>query len=69
MCLYHGGVLESNPHDKLGNYCILFIGEIIFLIQATAQKLQMQGVQLNSPSVLPQDVGVSEDDPHWIIYR
>ncbi|XP_061693623.1 cilia- and flagella-associated protein 46 isoform X2 [Syngnathoides biaculeatus] len=40
----------------------------IFLL-ATAQKLQMQGVQLNSPAVLPQDVDVSEDDPHWIIYR
>ncbi|XP_051937204.1 cilia- and flagella-associated protein 46 [Hippocampus zosterae] len=46
------------------------LAEICFITaEATAQKLQMQGVQLNSPAVLPQDVGVSEDDPHWIIYR
>uniref|UniRef100_A0A3Q2XJ12 Uncharacterized protein n=1 Tax=Hippocampus comes TaxID=109280 RepID=A0A3Q2XJ12_HIPCM len=60
---------EARSKMSRWNYCTLFLGEIIFLIQATAQKLQMQGVQLNSPAVLPQDVGVSEDDPHWIIYR
>ncbi|XP_077469731.1 cilia- and flagella-associated protein 46 [Stigmatopora argus] len=46
------------------------LAEICFITaEATAQKLQMLGVQLNSPAVLPQDVGVSEDDKHWIIYR
>ncbi|XP_054655409.1 cilia- and flagella-associated protein 46 [Dunckerocampus dactyliophorus] len=46
------------------------LAEICYITaEATIQKLKMQGVQLNSPAVLPQDGGVSEDDPHWITYR
>ncbi|KAM9810017.1 cilia- and flagella-associated protein 46 isoform 2-T2 [Syngnathus typhle] len=57
---------ENQPCAKK----LRLLAEICFITaEATAQKLQMQGVQLNSPAVLPQDVGVSEDDPHWIIYR
>ncbi|XP_077350768.1 cilia- and flagella-associated protein 46 isoform X2 [Festucalex cinctus] len=57
---------ETQPCPKK----LRLLAEICFITaEATAQKLQMQGMQLNSPAVLPQDVGVSEDDPHWIIYR
>nr|XP_057920264.1 cilia- and flagella-associated protein 46 isoform X2 [Doryrhamphus excisus] len=46
------------------------LAEICYITaEATIQKLQMHGVQLNSPAVLPLDGGVSEDDPHWITYR
>ncbi|XP_072246405.1 cilia- and flagella-associated protein 46 [Leuresthes tenuis] len=46
--------------------------EIHFIsAEATIQKLLAEGVQLNSPAVLPQEkwVGVSEEDPHWVTYR
>ncbi|XP_061546899.1 cilia- and flagella-associated protein 46 isoform X4 [Phycodurus eques] len=57
---------ENQPCAKK----LRLLAEICFITaEATAQKLQMQDVQLNSPAVLPQDVDVSEDDPHWIIYR
>lgn len=44
---------------------------VFFLVQATIQKLLEEGVQLNSPAVPPQDkqICVSEEDPHWVIYR
>ncbi|XP_026212735.1 cilia- and flagella-associated protein 46 isoform X2 [Anabas testudineus] len=48
------------------------LAEIRFISgEATVQKLQTEGVQLNSPAVLPQERGVhvSEEDPHWVIYR
>lgn len=37
--------------------------------QATVQKLQTEGVQLNSPAVMPAEVCVSEEDPDWVVYR
>ncbi|XP_061818672.1 cilia- and flagella-associated protein 46 isoform X2 [Nerophis lumbriciformis] len=46
------------------------LAEMCFITaEATIKKIQMQGVQLNSPAVHPQDGGVSEDDPQWVIYR
>ncbi|CAK6962375.1 cilia- and flagella-associated protein 46 [Scomber scombrus] len=48
------------------------LAEIHFIsAEATVQKLQTKGVQLNSPVVPQQEKGVcvSEEDPHWIIYR
>lgn len=44
---------------------------ILSLPQATVEKLLMEGVQLNSPAVPPKEKGVyvSEEDPHWVIYR
>ncbi|XP_057703978.1 cilia- and flagella-associated protein 46 isoform X1 [Corythoichthys intestinalis] len=69
---------EESSSENLSSYeeiqpCpkkLRLLAEICFITaEATAQKLQMLGVQLNSPAVLPQDVGVSEDDKHWIIYR
>lgn len=38
------------------------------LAQATVQKLLTEGAQLNSPAV-ERDVCVSEEDPHWVVYR
>ncbi|XP_030603277.1 cilia- and flagella-associated protein 46 isoform X2 [Archocentrus centrarchus] len=48
------------------------LAEIHFIsAEATIQKLLEEGVQLNSPAVPPQEkwLCVSEEDPHWIIYR
>ncbi|KAM8739310.1 cilia- and flagella-associated protein 46 isoform 1-T1 [Acanthopagrus schlegelii] len=49
------------------------LAEIHFIsAEATIQKLRTEGVQLNSPAVpvpVGKEVCVSEDDPHWIIYR
>ncbi|XP_044228761.1 cilia- and flagella-associated protein 46 isoform X1 [Thunnus albacares] len=48
------------------------LAEIYFIsAEATIQKLQTKGVQLNSPAVPQQERGVcvSEEDPDWIIYR
>ncbi|CAG6017918.1 unnamed protein product [Menidia menidia] len=45
------------------------LAEIHFIsAEATIQKLLVEGVQLNSPAVPPQE-GMSEEDPHWITYR
>ncbi|XP_056252103.1 cilia- and flagella-associated protein 46 [Seriola aureovittata] len=46
------------------------LAEIHFIsAEATVQKLLTEGVQLNSPAVPPQEVCVSEADPHWVVYR
>ncbi|KAM7385133.1 hypothetical protein PAMP_001229 [Pampus punctatissimus] len=48
------------------------LAEIHFInAEAIVQKLQTKGVQLNSPAVPLQERGVclSDEDPHWIIYR
>ncbi|XP_030298554.1 cilia- and flagella-associated protein 46 isoform X3 [Sparus aurata] len=49
------------------------LAEIHFIsAEATIQKLRTEGVQLNSPAVpvpVGKEVCVSEDDPHWVIYR
>ncbi|KAM6997214.1 cilia- and flagella-associated protein 46 [Tautogolabrus adspersus] len=39
--------------------------------EATVHKLLTEGVQLNSPAVpaVDGDVCLSEEDPHWVIYR
>ncbi|XP_073337460.1 cilia- and flagella-associated protein 46 isoform X1 [Pagrus major] len=49
------------------------LAEIRFIsAEATVQKLRTEGVQLNSPAVpvpVGREVCVSDDDPHWVIYR
>ncbi|KAF0027185.1 hypothetical protein F2P81_019926 [Scophthalmus maximus] len=48
------------------------LAEIHFIsAEATVLKLLTEGVQLNSPAVPPREGGVhvSDDDPHWIIFR
>ncbi|XP_045926168.1 cilia- and flagella-associated protein 46 isoform X3 [Micropterus dolomieu] len=48
------------------------LAEIHFIsAEATVQKLLTEGVQLNSPAVpaVETEVCVSEDDPHWVVYR
>ncbi|XP_061914763.1 cilia- and flagella-associated protein 46 isoform X8 [Entelurus aequoreus] len=57
---------ENHPCVKK----LRLLAEMCFITaEATIKKIQMQGVQLNSPAVRPQDGGVSEDDPQWVIYR
>lgn len=44
---------------------------MLFPVQATVQKLLTEGAQLNCP-VVPPMVGyehVSQEDPHWAVYR
>ncbi|XP_027134224.1 cilia- and flagella-associated protein 46 isoform X3 [Larimichthys crocea] len=48
------------------------LAEICFIsAEATVQKLLTEGQQLNSPAVpaLGRKEHVSEEDPHWIVYR
>ncbi|XP_044070722.1 cilia- and flagella-associated protein 46 isoform X2 [Siniperca chuatsi] len=48
------------------------LAEIRFIsAEATVQKLLTEGVQLNSPAVpaVEEQVCVSEEDPHWVVYR
>ncbi|XP_041803927.1 cilia- and flagella-associated protein 46 [Chelmon rostratus] len=48
------------------------LAEIRFICaETTVQKLQTEGVQLNSPAVpaVEREVCVSEEDPHWVVYR
>ncbi|XP_008297596.1 tetratricopeptide repeat protein 40 [Stegastes partitus] len=66
----------ERPHSYSGSQtCVQLLrllAEICFIsAEATVQKLLTEGLQLNSPAVPPQErrVIVSEEDPHWIIYR
>ncbi|KAI3362965.1 hypothetical protein L3Q82_011639 [Scortum barcoo] len=45
--------------------------DVFFLTQATVQKLLTERVQLNSPPIpaMEGEECVSEDDPHWCVYR
>ncbi|XP_029305800.1 cilia- and flagella-associated protein 46 isoform X3 [Cottoperca gobio] len=48
------------------------LAEIHFIsAEAAVQKLLTEGVQLNSPIVpaVDSEVCVSEEDPHWVVYR
>ncbi|XP_049456510.1 cilia- and flagella-associated protein 46 isoform X3 [Epinephelus fuscoguttatus] len=48
------------------------LAEICFIsAEATVQKLLIDGVQLNSPAVpeVESKLCVSEEDPHWVVYR
>ncbi|XP_031140179.1 cilia- and flagella-associated protein 46 isoform X1 [Sander lucioperca] len=51
---------------------LLLLAEICFIsAEATVQKLLTEGVQLNSPVVpaVESELCVSEEDPHWVVYR
>ncbi|XP_070772644.1 cilia- and flagella-associated protein 46 [Enoplosus armatus] len=65
------------PHNCNGSQtCVRdllrLLAEIRFIsAEATVQKLLTEGVQLNSPAVpaVGREVCVSEEDPHWVVYR
>ncbi|CAL8368626.1 unnamed protein product [Gadus morhua 'NCC'] len=49
---------------------LLLLAEICFInAEATVQKLQSEGVELNSPAVLPQDRGGPASEDQWGVYR
>ncbi|XP_047458245.1 cilia- and flagella-associated protein 46 isoform X2 [Mugil cephalus] len=53
-------------------HLLRLLAEIHFVnAEATVQKLLTEGAQLNRPAVPPRDRGVcvSEEDPHWVVYR
>ncbi|KAM6916250.1 cilia- and flagella-associated protein 46 [Xenentodon cancila] len=53
-------------------HLLRLLAEIHFIsAEATIQKLLTEGVQMNSPAVRLHQrwEGVSEEDPHWVIYR
>ncbi|XP_035810814.2 cilia- and flagella-associated protein 46 isoform X2 [Amphiprion ocellaris] len=71
---------EENSTERLHScsgsqtcvHVLRLLAEIRFIsAEATVQKLLTQGVQFNSPPVPPHERGlcVSEEDPHWVIYR
>ncbi|KAK2823968.1 hypothetical protein Q5P01_021143 [Channa striata] len=67
QCLH--GCRESQTHVR---DVLRLLAEIRFInAEATVQKLLSEGAQLNSPAIPPQVAGVpvSEEDPHWVIYR
>ncbi|KAM3842817.1 cilia- and flagella-associated protein 46 [Diretmus argenteus] len=60
-------VAQSSTSDLLR-----LLVEVRFInAEATIHKLRTEGVQLNSPAVPPEERGVcvSEEDPHWAVYR
>ncbi|XP_071380722.1 cilia- and flagella-associated protein 46 [Centroberyx affinis] len=60
-------VTQSSVKDLLR-----LLVEIHFInAEATIHKLRAEGIQLNGPAVPPEERGVhvSEDDPHWAVYR
>ncbi|XP_039478106.1 cilia- and flagella-associated protein 46 isoform X2 [Oreochromis aureus] len=66
QCLHGSSESQSFVH------LLRLLAEIRFIsAEATIQKLLEEGVQLNSPAVPPQDKRfcMSEEDPHWVIYR
>ncbi|KAF3708572.1 Cilia- and flagella-associated protein 46 [Channa argus] len=67
QCLHGCTESQSSVRDLLR-----LLAEIRFInAEATVQKLLTEGLQLNSPAVPPQGAGayVSDEDPHWVIYR
>ncbi|XP_056147442.1 cilia- and flagella-associated protein 46 [Lampris incognitus] len=52
-------------------HLLRLLAEVCFInAEATIHKLRMEGVQLNSPAVPAEsELCVSEDDPHWAVYR
>ncbi|XP_069001354.1 cilia- and flagella-associated protein 46 [Embiotoca jacksoni] len=74
--LYDDGRWKTSETDKCSQTCVRnllrLLAEIHFIsAEATIQKLLTEGVRLNSPAVPPQDrsISVSDEDPHWVIYR
>ncbi|XP_063348312.1 cilia- and flagella-associated protein 46 [Pelmatolapia mariae] len=66
QCLHGSSESQSFVH------LLRLLAEIRFIsAEATIQELLEEGVQLNSPAVPPRDKRfcVSEEDPHWVIYR
>ncbi|XP_051816052.1 cilia- and flagella-associated protein 46 isoform X2 [Acanthochromis polyacanthus] len=64
--------LHSCSGSQTCVHVLRLLAEIRFIsAEATIQKLLTQGVQFNSPPVPPHERGVcvSEEDPHWVIYR
>ncbi|XP_074502975.1 cilia- and flagella-associated protein 46 isoform X2 [Sebastes fasciatus] len=63
-CLHGCDGSQTSERDLLR-----LLAEIRFIsAEATVQKLLTEGAQLNSPAV-ERDVCVSEEDPHWVVYR
>uniref|UniRef100_A0A3Q4HM04 Cilia and flagella associated protein 46 n=1 Tax=Neolamprologus brichardi TaxID=32507 RepID=A0A3Q4HM04_NEOBR len=71
FCLLYDDGRWKKTDSKMMNDLKICEINVFFLVQATIQKLLEEGVQLNSPAVPPQDKRfcVSEEDPHWVIYR
>ncbi|XP_038140005.1 cilia- and flagella-associated protein 46 [Cyprinodon tularosa] len=66
----------ESHHPRRGNensvHSLRLFAEVCFIsAEATVHKLFEEGVQLNSPAVPPQGKvgGVTEEDPHWVVYR
>ncbi|XP_035982462.1 cilia- and flagella-associated protein 46 [Fundulus heteroclitus] len=58
--------------NKNDVHVLRLLAEICFInAEATLQKLLGEGLQLNSPAVPPLEkcVGVTEEDPRWVVYR
>ncbi|XP_059214821.1 cilia- and flagella-associated protein 46 [Centropristis striata] len=61
-----------NGSQKCERDLLRLLAGICFIsAEATVQKLRTEGFQLNSPVVpsVKSEVCVSEEDPHWVVYR
>ncbi|XP_077960776.1 cilia- and flagella-associated protein 46 isoform X4 [Gasterosteus aculeatus] len=71
-----GGSSEGGSGANRSQTCVRdllrLLAEVRFIsAEATVQKLLTEGVQLNGPVVpaVQRELRVSEEDPHWVVYR